>query len=509
MKRISLILLMLIQINLFGQPQVKEQFNVLPEPAFSEDFNGAIALYKQMILFDPKNPVYHYKLGFAYLNTFGKQDSAIIYLKNSLQLLKKKDNPNLQVNEIKFYLARAYRLNGQIDSAIIILENLLKKITVPKNRKIIKREIKLAQYSLDKYFSVENLGEIINSPYTEHSPVFSEKYNILAFTSRRKTPNSTLLDDGQYDENIFISHLNNGKWSNPEYVNILNTPENEATIGFCDSGSKLLIYKGINKGDIYITEYKNGQWSEPLPLPYPINTRHRETHACFTPNMDTIFFSSNRPGGKGGLDIWMSYKKPDGKWSKPINLPINTKYNEESPEYISNKQTLFFSSDKPGGYGGYDIYKCQYKNNKWTTPKNLDFPVNSIDNDIFFYPIPKTHKAFYCSYKYDSKGFGDIFLINLNKICKKQKTLNIATILDSSGHIYNKAKIELINMDLAKKQFIKPSQGQIKFYTYSGFTYRFNVYIDGKLYFTDKFTMPDNSPEERFYKRIIVKKSNN
>ena len=192
-------------INSVNSTSDKENLDISTDLFYTEDFSGAIRMYKKMILFDPKNPLFYYNLGFAYLNTFGKQDSAIIYLNTALKLYKKKPVEGLSEEKIKFYLARSYRLKGNLDSAIILLEDLMQNTDNEGFIKILKRELKLTEYSLDNLFAVKNIGQIINSQYSEHSPVFLPQERILLFTSRRPAEsNAQIYDDDNFDENIYL-----------------------------------------------------------------------------------------------------------------------------------------------------------------------------------------------------------------------------------------------------------------------------------------------------------------
>ena len=223
MKKIIKILVLFICLFpnfLFGQDnndgQNQIQYNVTEDLVYTEDFSGAIRMYKQMISFDPKNPTFHYKLGFAYLNTFGKQDSALFSLRKANNLYSPKYRADVSHFEIEFYLARSYRLNNDIDSSIILLENLRAEVYNEEFLKSVNIELEKTRKHLDNYFTITDLDSVINSPFSDHSPVYSSADNVLLFTSRRNNPNSKRYDDGQYDEDIFYSKIINGKWSSPK-----------------------------------------------------------------------------------------------------------------------------------------------------------------------------------------------------------------------------------------------------------------------------------------------------
>lgn len=462
-----------------------------------------------MISFDQKNPAFYYKLGFAYLNTFGKQDSALFFLRKSFNLYSPKYRADVSPFEIKFYLARAYRLNDNIDSSIIILENLRTEVFNEQFLASINNELEKTKHHINNLFTVTDLDSVINSTYSDHSPVYSSSDNILIFTSRRNNPNSTQYDDGQYDEDIYYSEIQNGKWTSPKLMTTFSGPDNEATSSIGESGKDLLIYKDEEDGSIYQSEFSDGNWTTPAKLPKPINSRHRETHASITADGTTIFFTSDRPGGYGGLDIWMSVKLGEDEWSKPVNLgsSVNSKGDEESPNISEDGQTLYFSSDgRPNGFGGFDIYiseKTEF--NTWGVAKNMGYPINSIGDDIFFTPINTTEKAFYTSYRYGSQGAADIFVVYLDSIAINQTTINFGYVYNQADEPIENVKIQITNTTTDEKKVAKPTQnGKFIFITEANNTYELDISLNNQIVFTDTFTLPDSVPSKKFYKKIIV-----
>ncbi len=505
-------LFFILAIKIFSQvgDESQLQYNYTDKLAYTEDFSGAIKMYKQMIFFDSKNPVFYYKLGFAYLNTLDRADSAIINLKKARDLYTKKYRSELSIWDIRFYLARAYRLNKNIDSSLMILENLRDQSHNAQFIKNINNEIAVTQQSITNLFTVDDLDSVINSNYTEHSPVYSKKNNMLIFTSRKYHKNSQKYPDGQYDEDIYYSDWVNNSWSSPKLMKQFSTPHNEATASILDQGDYLLIYKDDGNGNIYSSELKNGKWTKPKKLPRPINSKFRETHASMTSDRKQIFFTSDRPGGMGGLDIWTSTRQANGKWSKPRNLgdAINTPRDEESPNISGDGQVLYFSSNGRKGFGGFDIFKSHRTEfNTWTIAKNLGYPINSVGDDIFFSQIANTDKAFYSSYRYGSKGNADIFIVYLDSTKKPAKTINYGFILDSLENPVDSIDIEIINNKTGIKAMAKPTlNGKFIFITESKTTYTLKILLKNKIIYVDSFTTSDTVPKISFYKKIIIPK---
>ncbi len=511
MKPIILFFFLVIPFYIFGQQNdgsTQLQYNYTQKLAYTEDFSGAIRMYKQMISFDHKNPVFYYKLGFAYLNTFGKEDSAIIFLNQANKLYKDDYRADVSPYEIKFYLARAYRLNNNIDSSIILLETLRSETINDQFRIAVNNDLAITKLSITNLFTVNDLDSVINSSFSEHSPVYFQSENILIYTSRRYNANSIKYDDGQYDEDIYYSKLINGLWSSPILLSDLSSPDNEATSSFSSNTSQLLMYKDDEKGSIYITSYTDNTWQTPVKLPRPINSRHTETHASLTADGNRIFFASDRPGGYGGLDIWTSVKLSNGNWSKAENLgdAVNSAGDEDSPNISSDGKTLYFSSDGRGGFGGFDIFRTKLNDfGTWEIAENLKYPINSIGDDIFFTPIQSTDKAFYSSYRTGTHGAADIYVVYLDSANINTKTINIGFLFDSNNNPIDTAQIIIMNKTSGQQFIANPTkEGKFIFVTEANNSYSLIVKKSNKILYTDNFSMPDSVPKKTFYKNIVV-----
>ena len=145
-------------------------------------------------------------------------------------------------------------------------------------------------------------------------------------------------------------------------------------------GTILYLYKTDNfDGNIYSAEYVNGNWTPIKKLNKNINTKFYESHAAISSDGKKLYFTSNRDGGYGGLDIYVSEKDASGDWGPAINLgnTINTPYNEDTPFITLNDSLLYFSSEGHNGMGGYDIFRSDKSEAGWNAPENLGFPVNS------------------------------------------------------------------------------------------------------------------------------------
>ncbi len=236
---------------------------------------------------------------------------------------------------------------------------------------------------------INKLGPNINTPYDEYAPTISADGLALFFTSRKPFTEKEKTKNKVSKEKIYVSKRSslNEEWGPAiPLSDSINIPtKNVSNIAISNDGQRLLIYfddKG--NGEIYESVLRGTDWTSPQSLGAPINTLYHESSASFSPDGKTIYFISNRKGGKGGRDIWMSSKKDDGKWTDPKNLSeLNTSDDEEATYLHPDGKTLYFSSKGYKGLGGYDIYVSKYENGRWQTPSNIGTPINTLSDDYF------------------------------------------------------------------------------------------------------------------------------
>jgi len=271
-----------------------------------------------------------------------------------------------------------------------------------------------------KEIRIENIGAPVNTGFPEYSPVVSIDEKTMYFTTRRPANVGGLKDiDNKYFEDIYIATYNDtlNRWDNVVNMgDIVNTRGHEASVSLSHDGKQLFIYKddkGV--GNIYVSNLVNNRWSKPEKL--SINSNFWEPHACLSPDGRTLFFSSNRPGGYGGLDIYKSVMMPNGEWSRPENLGpvINSKYDEDSPFMLADGKTLFFASKGHNSMGGFDVFTSVWNedDNSWSKPENLGYPINTTEDDVFYYPTVNPKVFYYSSSKHGGYGDMDIYKVTI------------------------------------------------------------------------------------------------
>jgi len=425
MKRIFLFFpLMCFILNVSAQlkGELKDNFYWGETFILYEEYKDALPHYQLLLKVNPKNSNYKYRIGQCLLNIPGRKQEALSYLEEAVKDI----NPKYKEGKFRetrapfdayYYLANAYRINNQLEKAIETYE-LFKKNCDPKvyDTTVVNMQIESCRNALELmkvplYVKKVNLGATINEQYPEINPVLSADEKIMVFN--RSEP---------FQEALYFTKKVEGKWATPvniiPYLGLGFEDKNYATSLSAD-GKELFIYRaGPNyDGNIYVTRRRDDDtWTNLIRLNDNINTKYWESHAAISHDGKRLYFTSNRKGSYGGLDIYYSDRDTTGDWgvAKNIGPVINTKYNEESPFLGKDDRTLFFSSQGHFNIGGYDIfYSTLLDNGEWSIPLNVGYPLNTTDDDLFFHPINEGYEAYYSLLEPDGMGSTDIYRIEL------------------------------------------------------------------------------------------------
>jgi outer membrane protein OmpA-like peptidoglycan-associated protein/tetratricopeptide (TPR) repeat protein len=383
---------------------------------YSQAIDGYLKAYK----FNPDNAALNYKIGNCYLSS-NERTKSLNYFKESYAL-----NPALS-KDIHFKIGRGYHLLMEFDKAIKEFEIHLKKLTA---------DDKLSKKETDKYIRecktgkdmvknptrvwVDNLGKAINTSYPEYGALITADESVLIYTTRRPSETNKELINGEYMEDVFISHKNeDGSWSQATSIsNRINTKEHDATAGFSPDGLTLFLYynSGKDEGDLYQSKKIEDGWEKPKNMGKNINdNKSWDTGASLSYDGKKLYFVSNKPGGKGQRDIWESnWDAEKEKWgeAKPIEGKVNTEYEEVGVFMHPDGKTMYFSSNGHKGMGGYDIYSSELlEDGTWGEPMNIGYPVCTPDNDVFFSISASGKHGYYSSFREDGEGEKDIYMI--------------------------------------------------------------------------------------------------
>ncbi|MCX7636765.1 MAG: OmpA family protein [Cyclobacteriaceae bacterium] len=376
---------------------------------------------------DPDNLKANFEAGQYHIRTINKERAVQFFLR-----VYERD-PNYRF-DLEFWIGQSYQYGLEFDKAIEFYNRYKDKMAKRPNymgndrvsAAVVDRAIYECQNGKEfvanpKNFSIVNIGREINSEWDDYAPVLNANEDIIIFTTRRREGNMNQnvdLDNKPF-EDVFISKKVNGVWTRAENIGSpVNTPYHDSNLAFSADGETLFLYKDDNGGDIYYSDrLPNGTWSEPKPLPGIINSSYEEKSISISPDEKTLYFSSNRPGGYGGLDIYKATKDAKGEWGNVKNLgpKINTEYDDDGPFIDYDNKTLYFSSKGRKGMGGFDIFKAVFdeKTNEWSEPENLGYPINTPDNDIYYTSTRDGKRAYYSSVREDGIGYDDIYMITV------------------------------------------------------------------------------------------------
>ncbi|OQY02813.1 MAG: hypothetical protein B6I20_06425 [Bacteroidetes bacterium 4572_117] len=507
-----LILIFLLRFNLSAQ---KSNIDDLIE---NKNFDKAIEVGVSLLADKPNNAGLNFKVGYSFMNTALRKSESIPYLEKAYEIYSKRKTNSKSAFETKFYLGMAYRKNYEFKKAIALLTELKKTSTNNELHNAIDNEILQCQNG-EKLMKnpvkvqVTNLGVSLNSSYSDHCPIVSADESVMIFTSRREPSASKETGvDGQYNEDIYISYNENGKWQKPKSISInINTEAHEASIGLSPDGQQLFIYSEVDNGTILTSFLRGDEWSKPKRLGGNINTRSRETHASLSVDGKFLYFTSDRPGGSGGLDIYVSEKNRDGTWGKAKNLgpSINTEFDEEGPFIHHDGITLYFSSKGHETMGGYDIFSASINGfGTWTKPQNLGYPVNTTDDDAFFAITADGKRAYFSSYREDGLGGSDIYMMALPEADEKPVTI-VKGKVDACGSDINNVLITVCNSENDEiVGLYKPNtrSGKYLFVLPKGKNYSAIFEVNGQEKVIEDFFIGENADFQVIYKPISLLK---
>jgi len=372
----------------------------------------------------------------------------------------------------------------------------------------------VAQQNDSIIIKIINCGDSINTTNPEYAPVIAADGSIMMFTSKRPTGKSKKLYEKFWFTNFdTLSKIWKKAQILPDAINFSSS--NTSIIALSNDAQKMLLYKDndMGTGDIYESQLKGDEWTDVVKLPEPINTKYHESSASYSPDGRTIYFISERPEGKGKRDIWFCTKSMDGAWGKAENMGenINTPNDEEGVFFHPDGKTLYFSSDKKGGNGGYDIYKTTFINNSWSVPQNMNKPINTEGDDVFFVIEANNKVAYYSSDQKGTIGEQDIFKITFEyKIKPKaQLTLLKGIITDEKTNLPVEATIEVYDNEQQKIIATYTSNSATGKYLISlpeGKNYGLNVSAKGYLFQSKNINITDSVKYGEINEDIKMKK---
>ena len=393
---------------------------------FDEDLQNipkALELFEKLATNKPNDPYYKLMEGICYTYFKNKKQIALEKL-----LSVKETNP--EFNEVNFYLARAYAVNRKFDHAIDTYEEYMSSEDVSDEQKADARQNIIYCQNAKKFtqdsigVEIIGIGSPINTEFSEYVPVITSDETVLIYTYRGDRSKGGLMDktgkpdaQGEYYEDIMISYKVGSNWIEPESIgDNINTIGHDASIALSADGQQLFIYKSTKKdnGDIYMSRLDGDDWTKAERLKGLVNTDAWEGSASLTSDGKTLYFSSNREGGFGGRDIYSAELQPDDSWGNVKNLGpvINTKFDDDAPFIHPDKKTMYYSSKGQNSMGGYDIFYTYLNNDGWDEPTNVGYPVNTQGDDRYYVLSADAKTGYYSTAGRSDNGTHDIFTVS-------------------------------------------------------------------------------------------------
>lgn len=355
-------------------------------------------------------------------------------------------------------------------------------------------------------FDPQNMGPNINTVDNDYHPALNADESVFILTTNLPTTSEAFGNTLQ--EDFFMSKKNDSIWSPRESMGApLNTIRNEGTMSMTADGSMFFFSAcdrpdGLGSCDIYYSEKIGNNWTSPKNLNRPINTRYWEAQPSVSADGRTLFFVSNRPGGLGSSDIWMSTINDFGEWTTPRNVgeKINTPKAENNPFIHADNNTLYFSSEGHLGMGGSDIYVIRKNADKeWGDPVNFGYPINTCSQENGIIVSAQGNTAYFASNKDGGFGGLDIYSFHLNPGVQPQRVSYVSgSVTDANTGKNISAVLDLIDLqtsELMARSFSDPVNGSYLVVLPAGHKYVFNVAKAGYLFYSEKFDIPADQEE--------------
>lgn len=439
-------------------PQLRQKLQDAEYFFLNEDYEQALKLYKDILKMDPKNFNINYKIGLCYQRMPFEAGRSIPYLQKAVTGISKAYVEG-SITEKKaplqslYHLAYAYHTNKYYDEALGVYQRYIDTLPISDNYnfQIAQRQMQSCRNAKEiskKPVPVEifNIGNTINSGWDEFNPCPTSDGKLLFFTRLVEVKQTS--KSGAEDANrkvykiMYTENISEDKWTEPKDIS-----EQLQTGGLCNTvsinhdGTFLILFKNtwenggmtdFGTGTLYYSTRKsrNDAWTPMKKFNKNVSSVNNETHAMISPDGNRLYVTSDRKGGFGGLDIYMS-EKVKGDWGPLRNLgpAINTAFDEQTPIICEDGVTMYFSSEGHYNMGGLDIFKTSMiAKNVWSEPVNIGAPINSPENNAYFYPIMNGKQAFYALARHEGYftfGASDIYQVEFLDVKPQEKELPV------------------------------------------------------------------------------------
>jgi hypothetical protein len=488
-----------------------------------KNYSQALRYFSSAYKADSSSANINYKIGRCYTAMDGGKAMAVRYLEKAVTNISATYNPlnSAQVSapyNAYYYLGVAYHAAYKFGEAINSFKSFRDHVISKDSLGEIDHRIEQCNNArmfilVPNNAKIVNLGDSINSSYSDYNALIASDESSMIFTSDKPAINGP-SENGNDHSYIYISYPKNDTgWAFAHMLDktINGKTENSSSFITLD-GQELFITQGDGKSSTIMTSFINSDhWDTPEDPGGDINNPASSTNVCVSPDGSTLYFVSDRPGGFGGKDIWRCVKLPNGKWSLAVNLgsTINTPYNEETPFMHADGKTFFFSSEGHTGIGGYDIFFTQLLDNgKWVEPFNLGYPINTPDNETHFSLSGDSKHGYLNSDRPNSKGGLDIYKVTMPNSGEKPLTVIKGQIMLDNGTALPD-EVHIIATDNVTGQSIgdfKPvkSTGSYTIIVPSGKNYTLSYQNGSKEFYNEIIEVPGDAGYKEIRKALTL-----
>lgn len=505
MRYLFFILVLLLAVSCSVEKKALKAFN-------RGEYQNAIGLYQKTLSKNPGKANYFIAESYRLSNR----------IKESEPFYANAKGIGIDKDTVQFYYAQSLKANGKYSEALVQLNNLAENASSDKLKRLANAQVSGLQEleTLKKnksYYRVKNL-EALNTPSAEYSPVFLN--NELYFTSNRGSgkiyeaegkPFSNIYKVASRGANVDLNTLA------PLPSSINTEGINDGCVTFSPDG-KIMVFakgntgkrKGAEDVDLYIARFRNGEWTAAQPITGSVNTPgHWESTPSFSPDGRTLYFSSSRPGGQGGLDIYSARMDSRGRFSQVKNLgsEINTPGDEYFP-HMAEDGKLYFASDGHAGFGMLDIFVVNRANGR-NVIQNLGEPVNSNADDFGMF-LFKPDRGFFTSNRADGKGDDDVFTFinedpNLKIINYYLEGIVYTPDKEGKLQVLPNTKVSLLdNKRESMTDYVTGNDGKFLFRVYGDEDYELFGELDGYLTKRQPYTTKGKSVDPATLKELVT-----